>query len=111
MLELMVHASIGKLPRHTQMVVIEIPAGLKVEAVDAGILTGWDHPNCQVSQRYGGDWLAEGHSVALIVPSVVAPYDRNIVINPMHTEFPKLTVSAPESVQWDARLFNRSGQG
>ncbi len=105
MLEVMTHANIGKLPRFSQMIVIEIPASLTVETVDPSTLPGWDHLNNLVSRKYADEWIVSRRSVALIVPSVVAKHDHNIVINQMHPDFSKITTSSPESIQWDDRLF------
>jgi RES domain-containing protein len=102
----MAHANIGKLPRYSQMIVIEIPESLKVvETVGISNLPGWDHLNNRVSREFGDQWIISRRSVALIVPSVVAKHDRNIVINQMHPNFHKITASKPESIHWDERLF------
>lgn len=105
MLEVMTHANIGRLPRHSQMIIIEIPGDLAVESVDAAALPRWDHLDNVASRQFGDEWIVSRRSVALIVPSVIAQHDRNIVINPMHPDFPKITPSDPESIQWDSRLF------
>jgi len=105
MLEVMAQAGIGKLPRYSQMIVIEIPVRLSVETVAPAALPGWDHLNNQVSQQYGDEWITSGRSVAMITPSVVAQHDRNIIINQMHPGFSKITTTTPESIEWDSRLF------
>jgi RES domain-containing protein len=43
----------------------------------------------------------------LIVPSVVARIESNILINPEHPEFPKIETSLHQPVWWDKRLFAR----
>lgn len=50
-------------------------------------------------------WIANQRSVALIVPSVIARHDSNIVINQMHPDFHKIKAREPETIQWDQRLF------
>lgn len=106
MLEVMAHANIGKLPRYSHMIMIEIPAALTIETIKAGDLPGWDLLNNQVSCQFGDDWIASKRSVALVTPSVIAPHDHNIVINQMHSDFSKLIASTPEPIQWDTRLFH-----
>lgn len=39
------------------------------------------------------------------MPSVVARMDKNILINPEHPEFGRITVSLHQPVWWDERLF------
>jgi hypothetical protein len=41
----------------------------------------------------------------LLVPSVVARMGRNVLINPEHAEFPRVTHSLHQPVWWDRRLF------
>ena len=51
------------------------------------------------------EWYAEGRSCILMVPSVVARTERNIIINARHPEFPRLTPGPETPVWWDERLF------
>lgn len=105
MLEVLAHASIGKLPVYSKMIVIQIPATLSIETIAPNALPQWDHLNMKVSQEFGDTWIKSQRSVALIIPSVIASHDRNIMINQMHPDFTKITASEPESLQWDQRLF------
>jgi len=41
----------------------------------------------------------------LVIPSVVARREGNILINPPHPDFTGIVTSKPERVVWDARLF------
>ncbi|VAW89282.1 hypothetical protein MNBD_GAMMA18-1753 [hydrothermal vent metagenome] len=105
MLEVLTHANIGKLPRFSQMVIIEIPDTLSIETVEPSNLAGWDHLNMKASRHFADEWITSQRSVALIVPSVIAPCDHNIVINQMHPDFLKITHHEPEPIIWDKRLF------
>jgi RES domain-containing protein len=49
-------------------------------------------------------------TAVLVVPSVVARPDCNVLINPTHPDFRKITQSKPEPVVWDRRLFHRKGR-
>jgi len=106
MLEVLVHANIGRVPRHHVAVEVTLPEGLTVAALDAARAPGWDAADLVVSRAIGDGWLAEATSVALLVPSVVAPpHEENVLLNPAHPDFVRLRVSAPDPVRWDARLF------
>lgn len=105
MLEILAYANTGKVPKHHKLITINIPGTVAVEQVDPQHVPGWGDRNHMKSRLYGDQWLTEQRSVALIVPSVIASYDHNIVINPLHPDFSKLTVSRPEDIQWDDRLF------
>lgn len=50
--------------------------------------------------------MAAGASACLIVPSVPGrPYERNIVLNPLHPDYVKLAWEPTENIPWDPRLF------
>lgn len=109
MLERLVHAGTGRIPKNQKVVVISIPAKVTREewAIEK-LPQGWDLDDNRVSQRLGDEWLVSRRSAVLIVPSAVAKYEKNVVINPVHPHFRWIVASKPESVVWDARLFTRS---
>ena len=47
----------------------------------------------------------ENRSAILIVPSVVARMERNVVVNGRHPDFEGLTVGLETPVWWGERLF------
>ncbi|MBP0624401.1 RES family NAD+ phosphorylase [Cupriavidus consociatus] len=109
MLEVLVHARIGKVPRHHVLVVGTVPEDVSVERVDGALLpAGWDTlEDPRAARSFGDRWLAEGRSALLVVPSVVARLEWNALVNPTHSDAARIQVSAPEPVQWDDRLFAR----
>ena len=105
MLEKLVHGS-GSLPPNHHFIEITIPNGVTYEAVTPAHLPGWDHISCAVSRAYGEIWQQSKRSLLLLVPSVVARMETNILINAEHPEFPKLIPpSLHQPVWWDRRLF------
>lgn len=108
LLERLVHAGTGRIPKHQVTVVITIPASITVEEPAITVLpSDWDGSAETPARAFGDAWLAERRSCVLIVPSVVAKYERNLLINPAHPDFSLVKASAPEPVAWDARLFGR----
>ena len=61
-------------------------------------------------QAFGKQWLAEKRSVILSVPSAVIRIERNFVINPLHADFGRISVSPVERLELDPRLWNRSSR-
>lgn len=104
LLEKLAHGS-GRLPPNQHYVVISIPRGLTYETFSPPALPGWDQMPATVSKIFGERWCFERRSAILIVPSVVARLDRNILINPAHPEFRSIQASLHEPVFWDRRLF------
>jgi len=104
MLEKLVHGS-GRLPPNQHYIEITLPNGLSYEVLNQAHLAGWDDAIPSVSKGYGDAWQQTKRSAILIVPSVVARVDQNILINPDHPEFPQIATGLHTSVWWDARLF------
>jgi len=109
MLERLAHAGIGSIPKDQHSITIDIPA-IDIEEITAVDISGWDLPDLSVSRAYGDGWLHSKRTAVLVVPSVVARPDRNVLINPAHPDFRKITHSTSEPVVWDRRLFHRRGR-
>lgn len=104
LLEKLAHGS-GRLPPNQHYVEITIPRGLSYEVFSPPTLPGWDTMPATVSKAFGECWCIEKRSAILMVPSVVARLDSNVLINPVHTDFGKIQPSLHQPVHWDRRLF------
>lgn len=104
MLEKLVHGS-GHLPPNQHFVEITIPNGISYEVVTSHTLPGWEDSAFSSSRPFGTQWQMDRRSAILIVPSVVARMDENILINPEHPEFSQITCGLHQPVWWDSRLF------
>ena len=108
MLEILVHANIGRLPATHGYLVAQVPDDLPVERHDAQSLPeGWDGDNHAIPRRFGDLWLREVRSAVLVIPSVVAKLESNVLINPLHVQANRLSLSHVQQVIWDQRLFTR----
>lgn len=108
MLEVLVHARIGKLPKTHVFVVAEIPFNVEVETLPVELLkTGWDESDSSIAVDSGDRWLQKMSSAVLLVPSVVAREEMNVIVNPLHPEAARIIVSDPKPVIWDERLFSK----
>jgi RES domain-containing protein len=106
MLEVLVHARIGKVPRRHVCVRAQLPDDLPVERAGPGVLpAGWDTPDLGIARAYGDRWIGEARTAVLLVPSVVARGEWNAMVNPAHPDAARIVVGEPEPVIWDARLF------
>lgn len=104
LLEKLVHGA-GRLPPNQHYIKITIPQGLSYEMFSPAALPGWDLMPATVSKTFGERWNLEKRSTILLVPSVVARLDRNVLINPAHPDFKAVEASLHEPVFWDRRLF------
>ena len=108
MLECLAHAGIGRMPKTHVAIEVVIAAAVGVEQHDGSSLpAGWDHADLRVARTFGNDWIRECRTAVLVLPSVVARREGNVLLNPQHSDFRKISASNPEPVIWDARLFGR----
>jgi RES domain-containing protein len=112
LLEILVHANLGRIPRTHAVVEVTIPESVSIESVEAEVIPGWDRADHLASRAFGDEWLASNRSAVLLVPSLVARgHEHNILINPAHSDFGRIGASEPREVVWDERLFRaRSGR-
>lgn len=104
MLEKLVHYS-GALPKGQHFITVTIPAGTTYESVSVHSLPGWERSDGAVARTFGAAWLGEARSAILLVPSVVARMERNILINLAHPDAAAIRSTLEEPVPWDERLF------
>lgn len=105
MLEVLVNANIGRMPKHHAWIEVLIGQDVSVEEVDARKVRRWDASDQRASRIFGDRWYDEQRSTVLIVPSTAARVERNVVISQAHPGFAKLRASKPKPVVWDERLF------
>ena len=106
MLETLAHASIGRIPTTHRFLMADVPDGVAVERRDANMLPhGWDAESSSSARKFGDQWIKEGRSAILLVPSVVARLEWNALVNPLHMDSARLILSVSEKVVWDKRLF------
>jgi len=109
MLEYFVHLDADDPPSDLVLAVADVPDELKREQVVAAKLPpNWrDAPAPSELVRYGDEFVKRGESVMLLVPSALAPSERNWLINPLHPDFRKVTVREALPLNYDSRLFHR----
>ena len=105
LLEALAHWN-GILPSGQRYIEITIPRGASYELATQDAIPDWFESNAEASRCFGRDWYAENRSAILIVPSVVARMEHNVVINSRHPEFTDLMASPERPVFWDERLLS-----
>ena len=66
---------------------------------------GWNAiPHGQASAAFGCDWLRAGEQLGLLLPSVVVPQVRNLLLNPLHPAMAWVALVHQEPFQLDQRL-------
>jgi RES domain-containing protein len=106
MLEKLVHSN-GIIPANQHYIQITIPNGTAYEVFQPEKHPGWDSRSENLCKEFGEKWYEEQRSALLIVPSIPARVDRNILINIDHPDADGITHALPEPIWWDDRLFAR----
>lgn len=103
-LETLVHHAFRRLPASLRFVRLDIPTSVSRQLVDARAVHGWDRPDGVSSAIVGDAWRHARTHALLIVPSVPAPLDFNLVVNLDHPESARIRVSEPLPIITDPRL-------
>lgn len=107
-LETLVHMQSLRGAEDRWLFTIEVPDRL-IEELQP-VPRGWDTQPATTASRTAGDkWVAAQRSVALLVPSVVVPVEKNALINPRHPKFQLDWVQKPLRFRYDPRLRSDGG--
>lgn len=104
MLEKLVHAN-GIVPPNQHFIKITIPNGIGYDMFQPARHPGWDGRDERICKRLGDRWRDAGETALLIVPSIPAREERNILINPDHPDGKAITHELPQPIWWDERLY------
>jgi RES domain-containing protein len=94
--------------RPADLVSIEgaIPDAMQTVTLDVKALPArWYETRDESLHRFGDEWIREGRSATLLVPSAAIRGEWNVLMNPAHAEFSKIEFRNPEPFEFDARMF------
>jgi RES domain-containing protein len=104
LLEKLVQANLV-MPANQHFIEITIPNGVSYEMFRTAAHPGWDARAETICKTFAQSWYDDRRSALLIVPSIPARLERNILINPVHPDSRAITTTLPEPVWWDERLY------
>ena len=100
-LEAFVHVTQEARATRFLLFTIELPARAKLDQLGAARA-----PRAlAASQETGRAWFDSGAALALVVPSVLVPQEKNYVLNVTHAQFADVRVANAESFSFDERLW------
>ena len=105
LLENLVHWNTTRLPLEMRFVVATIPATVSRSRLVPEMLPGWDRSDYRISRPYGDAWYDRGESAVLIVPSILSPFEPNVLINQAHVEARGIELSEELPALFDRRLI------
>lgn len=88
-MEVLVHRTSEELPLDINLLITEVPDDAsQTELTVVDMPPDWRRTGLpQPTVLLGHAWLESGATLALRVPSVVVPQERNLLFNPAHTQF------------------------
>jgi RES domain-containing protein len=101
---MLVHVTREGVPDDIVLIPIDVPSPLIAE-LDAPPKDWNALPYSDAGRQAGDKWAREKKSAALLVPSFVLPAERNMLINPLHPDFSRVKIHAPERHPIDRRLL------
>lgn len=100
-LETFVHLTLEARALHFMLLTLELPGRVKLHRH-----SGARPPrSIGTSQETGRVWLEKGDTLALVVPSLIVPQEKNYVLNVGHEHFPAVRVANAEPFSFDERLW------
>ncbi|MGQ0714850.1 MAG: RES family NAD+ phosphorylase [Gemmatimonadaceae bacterium] len=105
-LELLVHTEVTLVPADLVACEIDIPDGIEVRSVELAELPhDWRRPGDPACVAIGDEWLDDGRTAVLRVPSAVVPEEWNYIIDPGHRAAGSIEVVRQRKFSFDARLL------
>ena len=94
--------------RPADLVSIEgvIPDAIQTLTFDVKALPArWYETRDESLHRFGDEWIRNGRSATLLVPSAAIRGEWNVLLNRVHADFSKIEFRNPEPFEFDARMF------
>lgn len=107
MAEVAVHFSLATLPTDYMMVTINIPDDISLQKLNVSDLPkNWNtFPHPISTQAIGDKFITANKHCILQIPSSVTQGDYNLLINPGHPDFTRITIVKVEKFPFDKRIF------
>jgi RES domain-containing protein len=84
----------------------DIPDAVEIGRLDLNTLPAdWHKTRDESLHRFGDAWIRRGPNPALLVPSAAIHGEWNVLLNPAHPDFPRITFLNPKPFDFDARMF------
>ena len=106
LVETLVHLDVDSedTPDFYTLLKISVPDGLAIQPLDPPAGAEWKQ-DMELTRRIGDAWLESLTSPLARVPSVIAAYTWNYLLNPEHPDAKQVIVAEAIKEQFDNRLF------
>lgn len=103
-MELLVHLGDLDVLKTYRKLPVTIPEELVMHIDPVGLPVGWETSPRTVTRAIGDQWLADGQSAVLQVPSAVITVECNFVVNPRHPDVGTIGIGPISDFRFDPRL-------
>jgi len=107
MAEVAVHLTLATIPGDYVMVTIYLPDDISTQKLtESDLPPNWNaFPHPVATQVIGDKFVADNKYCVLQIPSAVTQGDCNLLINPYHSDFPRVKIIQIENFPFDKRIF------
>jgi RES domain-containing protein len=110
-LEALVHVEDKTILSHARVAAFEVMVPDDLVHVPDALPAGWNQTPVRRSVREFGDrFLAGRNAPVMRVSSAVIPNGMIYLINPLHPDFPRITIGKPIRFRFDQRLTPKPGK-
>jgi RES domain-containing protein len=108
-LEYLVHVPLAMIPGDLTIITLDIPGNTKEERIAVAQLPkSWrSYPAPRALAGVGAEWLRQGQTLLLRVPSAIVTGECNVLINPAHPGMARVSIADIQPFSLDARLTKR----
>lgn len=104
-LEILVHAPREALRLNWFVIELEVPDSLIDTAPPSKLPAEWRlQPSSRQAQDFGTRWLRDYRNLSLLLPSVVIPEEKSLLLNPLNPAMRDLKPGPPRPFSFDPRL-------
>ena len=104
--ETFIHLEPNLRPDDLFSIAADLPDDIATERLDLNSLPRkWYALRDESLWTSGDRWIRAGETIALHVPSAAIQGEWNVLLNPAHSDFPKLKIVKPRPFQFDLRMF------
>jgi RES domain-containing protein len=112
MLEYFVHLDPEDAPDDLVLATADVPDNLSRERIQASEMPArWrETPAPPELAQIGDEFAKKAENCLMLVPSALAVNENNWLINPLHAEFKRIALHAPEPLRYDPRMLRQSAR-
>jgi RES domain-containing protein len=103
-LEILVHIKISSFEVPYSLITFQLPEIKYKEILSDKLKKNWD-TDMEYTQQIGNDFLQNNAFLYMMIPSIVIPQEKNILINPLHPDAKKIKIIKTEDFKFDKRLL------